>query len=260
MADQRGAGRPRHLRARRDAVRGRHPGDRARPGARPACPPRAEALLYAADRAQHVHDVLRPALDAGEVVITDRFVDSSLAYQGAGRTIPLDEIRSCRAGPPRACVPDLTVLLDLPPEDGLARARGRAAADRLESESLDFHQRVRADLPGAGRGRRRPLPGARRAAAGRGARRRDPAPGRRAALRPAAADPARHAARLHRVRAGAASGGRRRAAPPARPDRADPAAAPVTATLVPTGVWAQVDRPARGGRRAAARPWPTRPR
>jgi dTMP kinase len=105
--------------------------------------PRAEALLYAADRAQHVHDVLRPALDAGEVVITDRFVDSSLAYQGAGRTIPMDDVRSISRWATQGLQPDLTVLLDLPPEVGLARARGRATADRLESESLEFHQRVR---------------------------------------------------------------------------------------------------------------------
>ncbi|CCG01525.1 dTMP kinase [Blastococcus saxobsidens] len=105
--------------------------------------PRAEALLYAADRAQHVHDVLRPALDAGEVVITDRFIDSSLAYQGAGRTIPLDDVRMLSRWAAQGLQPDLTILLDLPPEVGLARARGRAAADRLESESLDFHQRVR---------------------------------------------------------------------------------------------------------------------
>ncbi|WP_448625649.1 dTMP kinase [Geodermatophilus sp. URMC 64] len=105
--------------------------------------PRSEALLYAADRAQHVHDVLRPALDAGEVVITDRFVDSSLAYQGAGRTIPMEDVRGLSRWATQGLVPDLTVLLDLPPEVGLARARGRAAADRLESESLDFHQRVR---------------------------------------------------------------------------------------------------------------------
>jgi dTMP kinase len=105
--------------------------------------PRSEALLYAADRAQHVHDVLRPALDAGEVVITDRFIDSSLAYQGAGRTIPLEDVRGLSRWATQGLVPDLTVLLDLPPEVGLSRARGRAAADRLESESLDFHQRVR---------------------------------------------------------------------------------------------------------------------
>jgi dTMP kinase len=104
---------------------------------------RSEALLYAADRAQHVHDVLRPALDAGEVVISDRFVDSSLAYQGAGRSIPMDDVRMLSRWATQGLQPDLTILLDLPPEVGLTRARGRAAADRLESESLEFHQRVR---------------------------------------------------------------------------------------------------------------------
>ncbi|MGK5110608.1 MULTISPECIES: dTMP kinase [unclassified Geodermatophilus] len=105
---------------------------------------RAEALLYAADRAQHAAAVLRPALAAGEVVVTDRYIDSSLAYQGAGRTIPLDDVAAISRWATEGLRPDLTVLLDLPPETGLARARGRAVADRLESESLEFHQRVRA--------------------------------------------------------------------------------------------------------------------
>ena len=105
--------------------------------------PRAEALLYAADRAQHAHAVLRPALAASEVVVTDRYVDSSLAYQGAGRTIGLDDVATISRWATQGLRPDLTVLLDLPPETGLARARGRAVADRLESESLEFHHRVR---------------------------------------------------------------------------------------------------------------------
>ncbi len=105
--------------------------------------PRAEALLYAADRAQHAEAVLRPGLAAGEVVVTDRYVDSSLAYQGAGRAIPREEVAALSRWATEGLVPDLTVLLDLPPADGLARARGRAAADRMEAESLDFHERVR---------------------------------------------------------------------------------------------------------------------
>jgi dTMP kinase len=106
--------------------------------------PRAEVLLYAADRAQHAAAVLRPTLAEGGIVVTDRYIDSSLAYQGAGRTIPLEEVATISRWATEGLRPDLTVLLDLPPETGLARARGRAVADRLESESLDFHERVRA--------------------------------------------------------------------------------------------------------------------
>ncbi len=104
---------------------------------------RAEALLYAADRAQHTTAVLLPALAAGEVVVTDRFVDSSLAYQGAGREMAREEVARLSRWATEGLVPDLTVLLDLPPETGLARARGRAAADRMEAQSLEFHERVR---------------------------------------------------------------------------------------------------------------------
>jgi dTMP kinase len=103
--------------------------------------PRAEALLYAADRAQHVDTVIRPALEAGAVVLTDRYVDSTLAYQGAGRG--LDNARLITEWATGGLLPDLTVLLDLDPSIGLQRAGARAAPDRLESASLAFHQAVR---------------------------------------------------------------------------------------------------------------------
>ncbi|MDQ1721223.1 MAG: dTMP kinase, partial [Pseudonocardiales bacterium] len=110
--------------------------------------PRAEALLFAADRAQHVAGVIRPALDRGEVVITDRFVDSSLAYQGAGRTLAVEDVKRLSRWATEELVPDLTVLLDVSAELGLARARRRQASssglDRLERETLEFHDRVRA--------------------------------------------------------------------------------------------------------------------
>jgi dTMP kinase len=105
--------------------------------------PRAEALLYAADRAHHVASVIRPALDRGDIVICDRFVDSSLAYQGAGRTLPPEEVRWLSRWATAGLRPDLVILLDVDPAVGLSRARSRAGQDRIEAESLAFHQRVR---------------------------------------------------------------------------------------------------------------------
>ncbi|QPE03991.1 dTMP kinase [Microbacterium schleiferi] len=108
--------------------------------------PRAEALLYAADRAHHIATVVRPALERGEVVIQDRYLDSSVAYQGAGRVLGRDEIRDLSLWATEGLLPELTVLLDLDP--ATARTRLDAADkpfDRLEAERDEFHERVRAE-------------------------------------------------------------------------------------------------------------------
>jgi dTMP kinase len=102
---------------------------------------KAEALMYAADRAEHVASVITPALERGAIVITDRYVDSTLAYQGYGRDLPLDEIARFNWWATGGRTPDLTVLLDMDPMAGLSR-RARSA-DRLEAEPTEFHLRVR---------------------------------------------------------------------------------------------------------------------
>ncbi len=101
---------------------------------------RTEVLLYAADKAEHVDTVVLPALARGDVVITDRYVDSTLAYQGAGRSLDVAEVEAVARWATGNLRPHLTVVLDLEPEAGLGRFTGR---DRIEGESLEFHQRVR---------------------------------------------------------------------------------------------------------------------
>ena len=106
--------------------------------------PRSEALLYAADRAHHVATKVRPALAEGKVVITDRYLDSSVAYQGAGRKLAADEIRNISLWAVDGLLPDLTVLVDLDPEIAAERRKGTGQeADRLEREKIDFFRAVR---------------------------------------------------------------------------------------------------------------------
>jgi dTMP kinase len=107
--------------------------------------PRAEALLYAADRAHHIATKVRPALEAGEIVVQDRYFDSSIAYQGDGRELEPEEIRRISLWAAGGLLPDLTILLDLDETASLERVqRSSTRYDRLEAEERDFHARVRA--------------------------------------------------------------------------------------------------------------------
>jgi len=110
--------------------------------------PVAELFLFAASRRQHVVEIIKPALDRGATVLCDRFTDSTLAYQGFGRLINLDQLRALNAWATNSLTPDLTLLFDLPEEVGLTRARSRNAEavqdeGRFEAEDLRFHRRVR---------------------------------------------------------------------------------------------------------------------
>ncbi len=105
--------------------------------------PRAEALMYAADRAHHVYSLIRPALEAGEVVITDRYLDSSVAYQGAGRVLQPSEVARISRWATENLTPTLTVVMDIPAEVGLSRLK---SLDRLEAEPLAFHERIRQEF------------------------------------------------------------------------------------------------------------------
>lgn len=102
--------------------------------------PRAEALLYAADKAQHLHEVVRPALNRGAVVLCDRYVDSMVAYQGAGRVLSEEDIATVAGWATGHLRPHLTVLLDCDPANAVGR---KGTKDRLEGEGMDFHRRVR---------------------------------------------------------------------------------------------------------------------
>ena len=109
----------------------------------PPMAPLTELLLMFAARSEHVASVILPALAAGVWVVCDRYVDASYAYQGGGRGLGVGPVAALEALLPPRARPDLTLLLDLPVETGLARARQRGAADRFERETLEFHQRVR---------------------------------------------------------------------------------------------------------------------
>ena len=126
----------------REVVKGYHSGE--------AVHPATELLLIEAARSQHVCEVIKPALQAGKIVLCDRFYDSSTAYQGGGRGLARETIEMLNRFASDGVVPDLTILLDLPPERGFERTGTRAETlgeyDRFEEEKLDFHRRVRAEF------------------------------------------------------------------------------------------------------------------
>jgi len=109
-----------------------------------AMAPTTELLLYAAARAQHVNELIRPRMGEGAVVICDRFADSTIAYQGGGRKVPREILRDLHEIATAGLEPDLTILIDLPVEEGLERAGNRSGKDRIEQESVMFHERVAA--------------------------------------------------------------------------------------------------------------------
>ncbi len=104
---------------------------------------RTEAMLFAASRRQHVVEVIRPALEAGKVVLCDRYIDSSLAYQGVARDLGIEEVYALNLFAIEDLIPDLTVFIDVKPEVGLSRVRSNQRdMDRLDLETLEFHQKV----------------------------------------------------------------------------------------------------------------------
>lgn len=105
--------------------------------------PRTEILLFSASRAQLVHEVIRPHLQAGGMVVSDRFYDSTLAYQGYGHRLDLEALRAITAFATGGLTPDLTLLLDLPAEEGLMRRQQHGGWNRLDAYNLEFHHRVR---------------------------------------------------------------------------------------------------------------------
>lgn len=106
--------------------------------------PRAEALMYAADRAHHINTLVRPAIERNEVVVQDRYIDSSIAYQGAGRVLGAEDIEQLSTWATDGLTADLTVVLDLDPAQAARRRKDRSSDDRLEREALEFHATVRA--------------------------------------------------------------------------------------------------------------------